>query len=75
MDKIEDIARELARLDGLDPDVPCVDVRIQPWQNSMLRRIDTGNLVAPAWTFYAKEVELVLKLSGEFDEAAKGPAS
>jgi hypothetical protein len=60
MDKIEYIARELCRVDQIDPDALCVDVRIRPWENSMLRKVDTGSLVQPAWAFYAKEVELVL---------------
>jgi hypothetical protein len=70
MDKIEYIARQLAELDGMPPDMICVDIRYQPRVNTMLREVPANG--QPAWTFYVREVELVLEHAKRFDEGDTG---
>lgn len=70
MNKIEFIARELCKRDGIsDPDWPAIDKRVAPAQNQMVRIVEapTHSLVAPAWKFYAAEVELVLQLEATWE--------
>lgn len=69
MDKIEYIARELAKFDDIDPDAPAVRAGYIMRQSPVVALPPPANVVHPAWVFYRPIAELALALSAQFDAA------